>query len=72
MSILQTVTDEVIRGCTFSTSVEVLVLVAEPELLSTYSGSVASSVWVLALALISLWLETEPNLEVVLKSTKFW
>ena len=40
--------------------------------LSTHSGSVASSVWVLALALISLLLETdqtEPNLEVVLERT---
>ena len=42
--------------------------------LSTHSGSVASSVWVLALALISLLLETEqtePHHEVVLKSTQF-
>ena len=42
--------------------------------LSTYSGSVASCVWVLALALISFLLQTEqtePHLEVVLKSTRF-
>ena len=43
--------------------------------LSTDSCSVASSVWVLALALISLLLETEqtePHLKVVLKSMQFW
>ena len=42
--------------------------------LSTHSGTVASSVWVLDLALISLLQEaeqTEPNQEVVLKSTQF-
>ena len=64
------------RGCTNGTSVEILVLVAESELCKyiTHSGSGASSVWVLALALISLLLETEqtePHLEVVLKSTQF-
>ena len=38
---------------------------------SKHSGSVATSVWVLALALISLLIETELHLEVALKSTQF-
>ena len=68
-----------IRFRTYSTFVValVLVLVAESELFkyTLYSDSVASSVWALALAFISLLLETEqtePHLEVVLKSTQFW
>ena len=36
--------------------------------LITHSGSV----WVLALALVSLKLETEPRLEVVLITNQFW
>ena len=61
------------RGRTFSTSVVVLVLVlvAESELSSTHSGSVAGSVWVLALAHTSLLLKTEPHIEVVSKATQF-
>ena len=59
-----------IRVCTIRTSAEVLVLVlvAESEPLSTHSGSV----WVLALALISLKIGTEPRLEVVLETNQFW
>ena len=38
------------------------------SLLSTQSGSV----WVLALALVSLKLEIEPRFEVVLKTNQFW
>ena len=64
------------RGRTYSTSVVVLVLVQwqNQSYLSTNSGSVASSVWVLDLALISMLKETEqtePHHEVVLKSTQF-
>ena len=58
------------RVCTIRTSDEVLVLVlgAELEPYSTHSCSISSSV----LDLISLYLETEPGLEVVLKTTQFW
>ena len=53
-----------IRVCTIRTSAEVLVLVlvAESEPFKTQSGSV----WVLAISLVSLKIETEPRLEVVL------
>ena len=45
----------------------VLVQGAEPK-----AYSVSSYVLALTLALISLYLETEPSLEVVLKTTQLW
>ena len=52
------------RVCTIRTSAKVLVLVlvAESEPFKTHSDSV----WVLAKSLVSLKIETEPRLEVVL------
>ena len=59
---------KIIRVCTIRTSSEVLVLVAESE-------PFKYTLWLclgLALALVSLKVETEQRLEVVLKTNQFW